>query len=183
MKIAVVNGNHSKENSELDFYITKFIAQLIKNGHSVNRYELLDMKIKPCVGCWSCWVKTPGVCAVPDDIESIRREYITSDAIVFATPIVAGFASAIMKNAIDKLIPIALPYIKVKRNEMRHYARYNRIAATAVILQQLPDADDEDVKIVSDYFGRMAYHFESKMVFTRMTNESEKEAAHAFSAV
>ncbi len=42
-----------------------------------------DMKILPCVGCNACWLKTPGVCAIRDDQETILRAFLRYDAAIF----------------------------------------------------------------------------------------------------
>lgn len=42
-------------------------------AEKVNEYRVIHtatMRISPCVGCNSCWLKTPGVCALKDDVNA-----------------------------------------------------------------------------------------------------------------
>lgn len=52
-------------------------------AEKVDEYHVIHtaaMRIAPCVGCNSCWLKTPGVCALKDDYEQILKAYLEYDA-------------------------------------------------------------------------------------------------------
>ena len=55
-------------------------------AEKVDEYRVIHtaaMRIAPCVGCNSCWLKTPGVCALKDDYEQILKAYLEYDAAIF----------------------------------------------------------------------------------------------------
>ena len=69
MKIAVFNGSARQEN-------TKALVQAFKEGaesagHSVDVYQVGQMKIAGCLGCEYCHTKGEGVCVQKDDLEKI----------------------------------------------------------------------------------------------------------------
>ena len=54
------------------------ISNLIKD----NNKEIVntsDMNIAHCMGCNQCWLKTPGICAIKDDYESILKKLVKAD--------------------------------------------------------------------------------------------------------
>jgi len=106
---------------------TNVIINLLRA--KVNDTEVLDInkyKIGNCIGCTDCWFKTPGVCAVKDDWEIVFKKILKSDGVIFITEAQLGFISHKMKNIVDRFIPLALPYTKIHKGEMRHPGRYNK---------------------------------------------------------
>jgi multimeric flavodoxin WrbA len=54
-----------------------------------------------CMGCFGCWVKTPGECIIDDMMSKINRNYINSDVVIYLSPIIFGQFSANIKNSLD----------------------------------------------------------------------------------
>ena len=50
-----------------------------------------DQSIKSCIGCWSCWLKTPGGGVMVDQMTEIYPDYINSDTIVLLMDTSQGF--------------------------------------------------------------------------------------------
>jgi multimeric flavodoxin WrbA len=67
MKITILNGENRPDKTELGDYLSEFASELSKLKNSTQIFTLSDMNLKFCTGCWSCWVKTPGVCSQKDD--------------------------------------------------------------------------------------------------------------------
>lgn len=51
----------------------------LKNAFTFN---LAELKISHCVGCWTCWWKTPGRC-IYQDLNEFYHEYITAEKAIF----------------------------------------------------------------------------------------------------
>ena len=49
---------------------------LPNNGDEVEFINTSDMKIAHCIGCNQCWLKTPGICAIKDDYETIVKRLV-----------------------------------------------------------------------------------------------------------
>jgi len=152
---------------------------LVENGAQVTSLVLRDMNIRYCVGCWGCWVKTPGECLSKDDSADVCRAVIDSDLTVMASPLVMGFPSALLKKSVDKLIPLVHPYSTMVQGEVHHVARYPRYPRLALLLQPESDTDNEDIAIVTDIFGRSALNLKSSLAFTLLTTQAIEEGVDA----
>ncbi|MGI6085336.1 MAG: flavodoxin family protein [Acetivibrionales bacterium] len=96
-------------------------------GCEVQRIVLSSDEIKSCIGCFGCWVKTPGLCVITNDCANdISRELMRSDAVVLLTRITYGGFSPDSKAFLDRSIQNVLPYFEIYRDEMRHKMRYGR---------------------------------------------------------
>ncbi|HUU05985.1 MAG TPA: flavodoxin family protein, partial [Patescibacteria group bacterium] len=113
----------------------------------VKAFALAGMNIKPCRGCFSCWVKTPGRCIIDDDDqEAILRATAASDLVIWLTPITFGGYSPELKKALDRIIPILLPFFIKIRGETHHPLRYPQQRRLLVIgTQRQDDADSENI--------------------------------------
>jgi multimeric flavodoxin WrbA len=64
MKITILNGN--PELSGFDGYLAQVKCLLEDQHHSVTQLDLRSLPLRHCVGCFGCWVKTPGMCVARD---------------------------------------------------------------------------------------------------------------------
>ncbi len=164
MKILILNGNPDQENEDFDHYLTGLSKTLQRDRNEVEIVMLRDKRIISCSGCWNCWVKTPGRCSVSDDTDSIRMKYIQSEMVIFASPLIMGFISAIMKKTMDKLIPLLHPYITLVNNECHHKSRYEKYPLIGLIYQDI-EKDDEYLQITESIFRRFALNFKTDLAF------------------
>jgi multimeric flavodoxin WrbA len=49
---------------------------------------------------------------------------INSDRVFFASPVIMGYLSAVMKKFMDKLTPLIHPYLTIDQGEAHHKHRY-----------------------------------------------------------
>ncbi|MBN2159186.1 MAG: flavodoxin family protein [Spirochaetes bacterium] len=182
MNIVILNGNPDPNARELERYIDALTAELAAKGHEVNAHTLRDMNIRSCTGCWSCWVKTPGMCAQHDDMPVVYTSVMAADLVLFASPIIMGFVSALLKRANERFIPLIHPYLVIDRGECHHLKRYTRYPELGLILHKGADADDEDIKITSDIYARIALNFKTTLRFSIQTSQPIQEALHAIAA-
>ena len=125
------------------------------------------------------WDKTPGEYSnAADDTRDVRREYINSDFILFASPIIMGFTCTLLKKANDKLLPLLLPYIEIVQNECHHLSRYDKYPKTGLLLEEEKDTNDDDIKIISDIYMRNAINLKSALCFTKLINDSVDEVVN-----
>jgi len=179
MKICVLNGN--SEPGELDVFLSRFGLLAEERGHSVKVLQLRDMDIKYCIGCFGCWVKTPGECIARDDSAEVCRTVVHSDVLVCASQVKMGQVSALVKKTLDKLIPLVLPYFTVHEGEIHHPQRYARTRELALILQK-DGADEEDLAIIERSFRRMCINFDSSFLSLKLTDEPVEEVVDALAA-
>ena len=179
MQITILNGNPDAGNTAFDGYLKRLSDELTSGGHAVTVFELREMDIKYCIGCLDCWVKTPGQCVSADEARDVCRAYINSDFVLWASPVIMGFYSALLKKVTDKFIALVCPYATFVQGESHHMARYDRYPLTGLLLQKIGDNDDEDISIISDTHGRTALNFKSTSSFTKLTLDSVEDVARA----
>ena len=72
----------------------KAVLEQISNVIKDNDKEIVntsDMKIAHCMGCNQCWLKTPGVCTIKDDYESILKKLVKADNLWLVSNTQFGF--------------------------------------------------------------------------------------------
>ena len=97
---------------------------LKQDGARVETFPLREMKLAHCLGCFGCWVKTPGMCVEADAGREIARAIIQSDTTVFFTPVTFGGYSPELKKMMDRFIQLISPYFQMDHGEVHHPPRY-----------------------------------------------------------
>ncbi len=179
MTILILDGSPGAADSSFERYLTELAAHLQSHGHILQVVKLSEKRIKQCVGCWSCWVKTPGRCFVNDDSDAIRSDIMHADLVVFASPLLMGFTSALLKTLQDKLIPLVHPYIELVQNEAHHIRRYPSYPRLGLLVQKERDTDEEDLQIVKSIYERLALNFKTELAVFQTTDVKETEVADA----
>lgn len=140
MKALLLNGARTGEG-DVDYIAALVDDHLRQRGWDTIRYTLRDHDIKHCIGCFDCWVKTPGECIIKGDHHTISQQTMQSDLLLLITPIVFGSYSSQLKKMIDHQIPLVMPFFKRIDGEIHHQTRYDRYPAFVGIgLQRTPDA-------------------------------------------
>lgn len=183
MKITILNGNPNADNVKFDNYLKNLSDLLESSQHTVTILKLREIDVRYCIGCWGCWVKTPGECIVKDGSRDICREYINSNFVLFASPVIMGFTTALLKKARDKLIPLLHPYFEIAQNEVHHLSRYDKYPLIGLLLEKGEDTDEEDVKIISDISRRGAINFKTSFRFTKLTDDAVEEVANEINRI
>ncbi len=115
MKILGISGSPRNGNTE---WMVKTVLQSAESAGAQTELILLrTMDIRLCRGCLACEVggsKRPGVCVIKDDMEPLLGKMLAADAFVFGTPVYFYLLSALLKNFMDRTVPI-WPLLKGKR--------------------------------------------------------------------
>jgi multimeric flavodoxin WrbA len=124
--------------------VEKVIAEKLQfAGWEVEAVALREKKIAGCLGCFGCWLKTPGTCVIDDDGRRIAREIIQSDLLVLLSPVIFGGYSFELKKALDRMIPNIMPYFRMARGEIHHmprYPKYPDLAVVGLMMAEDPEA-------------------------------------------
>jgi len=177
MKITILNGAY-EDSGTFEEYLERLIESLSKMKNEIHYFKLRDLRIKQCMGCFGCWVETPGECIVPDDTVKIRRAAVNSDLLLFASPLVLGFTTSILKKAIDKMLPIVHPYFTIRAGEIHHKKRYKNYPLLGVLIEKEIDTDEEDLEIVRAIYERVAIEMASSLVFFDSDERPPEEVAY-----
>ena len=180
-KITIINGCSDGTHAVFEEALTTEIEKH-RTTLSVEIFKLRDMKIGYCTGCWSCWVKTPGLCSIKDDMPQILRSVEASDRTVFLSPVSMDFITAQTKKICDRLIPLAHPYIEVYRGEFHHVKRYDSYPELGLLLID-PEKDVERFDVIRNVFERLSINLKSSLPLSMMIDDTESEAANAVSSL
>jgi multimeric flavodoxin WrbA len=183
MKTLILDGNPSETDDNYNLYLAEIAEHLRKKGHTVRTLTLREMSIRFCTGCWSCWWATPGECVFKDESHTVCREYINSDFVLFASPMIMGFASALIKKTQDKLIPLVHPYIDFVRGECHHRKRYDVYPKLGLLLEKTSGTDEEDIEITVDMFKRFALNLRSELALAALMTQSAQEVSDAIDGI
>lgn len=127
----------------------RLIDRLAQAGYETE-VEVLDGSLRPCMGCFGCWVRTPGECVIRDGMADINRRYMQSDAVVFLSPVVFGQCSANIKNVLDRTLPHMLPFFECRADgSTGHPPRYKRYPLVWMIGYGT-DLEDEEIRLFLD---------------------------------
>jgi multimeric flavodoxin WrbA len=167
MKITILNAN--PEFSTFDTYLNQVQSALEGAGHMLTRLDLRELPLRYCIGCWGCWVKTPGECVSRDASLEMDRAVIQSDFTLWAAPLRMGFPAALLKMAMDKHLPLIHPYMVVDQMEAHHRKRYARYPRLGLLLEKEATTDTRDLQIVADIFCRTALNLKTRLEFSLTT--------------
>ena len=63
MKVLAINSSsRNDKTSKTKLMLNHLVKGIKKAGADVKIIDLRSKKIKNCIGCMSCWTKTPGKC-------------------------------------------------------------------------------------------------------------------------
>ena len=134
MKILLINGSPKGKRSNSLKLAYSFIEGF-KNGCtddeesiSIDELHVASMNIAACKGCFACWQKTPGICCIKDDMQKVIGKLIDADLILWSFPLYYFNVPGILKNLIDRQLPMNLPFMSSKQNGYgsgSHDSRYD----------------------------------------------------------
>jgi len=113
-----------------------------------------------CMGCFGCWVKKPGECVIKDMMADINRSFVSSDVVIYISPVIFGQFSANIKNAMDRWLPNMLPFFETRPDgSTMHPSRYDAFPQVVFIGYGL-DISAEDQQLFIDITKKHRNHTE-----------------------
>lgn len=133
---------------------------LASAGWLVTPCVLREMKIADCLGCFGCWIKTPGRCIIHDEADDIARAWVNSDGAILLSPVTFGGYSSELKKALDRMICLAQPFFRKVRGETHHVPRYDR-QWPILVIGTLPAPDPESERLFADLVRRNSINMDA----------------------
>ena len=99
MKITILIGSPNR-NGSTSLLVNEFVRGAEESGHTCDVINVCHADIHPCMGCVACGYEGP--CVQKDDVEMIRAKLLSSDMVVFATPLYYYGMSAQLKTVVDR---------------------------------------------------------------------------------
>ncbi len=164
MKITIFNGSPRAEAGNTHVMVEAFMKGARKGGAEVENVFLAKKEINPCRGCFSCWLKTPGKCVTKDDMAELLDKFVSSDIIVFATPLYVDNVTGIMKNFMDRLIPGGDPHFeKDEGGECVHIIRTEK-RPKLVVISNCGFPEQSHFQVLELLFKRVARNMRTEVI-------------------
>lgn len=111
MKVTVFNGSPRGRKSNSHLIVEPLLEGARQAGAQAEEVFLIEKDIGHCRGCFTCWSKTPGKCAIKDDMANLMNLLLESDYAGLATPVYSMYMTGLLKDFYDRLLPLATPHI------------------------------------------------------------------------
>ena len=139
MKVLVINGSPKGAKSNTYQLAQAFLAGMAEGGQAPEVRELAvnQLDIRPCLGCFSCWNKTPGQCCISDDMGRVIADMLWADVTVWSFPLYYFSVPGPLKNLLDRQLPMSLPFMSEDGGESgsgSHPARYDMSGKRTVLI-------------------------------------------------
>ncbi len=106
MNVLVINGSPKGERSDTLKITRAFLEGMDETAEIV---DTMKVDVKPCLGCYACWSKTPGQCVQQDDMEELLIKITAADLVIWSAPLYCYSVPSNCKAIYDRLLPLALP--------------------------------------------------------------------------
>ena len=123
MKVVAINGSPLMDKGNTALILNPFLDGIREAGGEVQLLYTKKLKINPCQGCLSCWLKTPGKCIQKDDMEIVLGSMRGMDVLILATPLYVDGMTGPLKNLLDRIVPTGQPFIELRDGHCRHPGR------------------------------------------------------------
>ena len=107
----------------MDLVISDRALDLAGAGATATVIDLSQLKIGPCVGCFGCWVNTPGKCVIRDDACRVYPYLAKSTRLLLVSRVRYGSYDTVMKTMLERAIPIQQAFLRLVQGEIHHKMR------------------------------------------------------------
>ncbi len=140
MQVLALNSSPRKSGqSKTELMLGHLTDGMRQAGATVDIVNLREKQIKPCIGCFTCWSKTPGQCLHDDDM---RRElypmWQAADIVVYATPLYHHTVNGLMKIFLERTLPSIEPFLIPGDTRWSHPLRHPHPDVVALSVAGFP---------------------------------------------
>ena len=145
MRILVINGSPKGSRSN-SYKLAKAFLEGMKSGLGeaghrdetlVDEIDVNRMDISPCLGCFSCWNKTPGKCCIQDEMQTVIEKLLWADVTIRSFPLYYFSVPGKLKTLIDRQLPMVLPFMSEREDQIgngSHPSRYDMSGKRTVVI-------------------------------------------------
>jgi hypothetical protein len=177
VKSIILNGALG-EDPTLDRVQQVLTRELTGMDWEVTDLILRQVEIATCVGCFGCWIRTPGLCIIDDAARDVARAMAQSNLVVYLSPVTFGGYSSELKKVLDRNICHILPFFTRIDGEVHHkprYTHYPRLLGVGT----LDRADAECERIFTTLVERNAINMHAPAHAAAVVYEDQSDEAIA----
>ena len=134
-KVLILDSSPRGGEGYTSLFLQPFIDGIKKGVDSKGTVDVVTLSkynVKRCIGCLSCWTKTPGTCVIADDAAEIINKINDADLVVYAFPLYTYTVPGILKNLMDRCVQRIQPYMIGEGSNTRHPRRNPKNQAMVV---------------------------------------------------
>ncbi len=141
MKVLALNSSpRGKDQSKTELLLDSLVEGMRSAHADVEVVHLRAKKIKYCIGCYTCWTKTPGTCVFKDDMtRELFPKFMESNLAVLATPLYHFGVNAQLKTFIERTLPAIEPFIIEHNGKASHPLRGRHPLMVALSVAGFPE--------------------------------------------
>ena len=174
--MALIMDGSRADDMEARLAKETIMSELKKAGFTCSEHILRDEQVSPCIGCFKCWLNTPGECIYKDDGKKIAMDWARSKLLVLVTPVTFGGYSSDLKKGLDRVLPVLLPDFKNYNGETHHPHRYGK-GFDVIAIGTMPKENEQSAKLFSDLVYRNSLNMHSKRRPVRIIIKGQGEDA------
>lgn len=122
MKVLVLNGSPKKISDTMKITSSFLNGLNYDNSCEIKILDVINLNIKPCMGCFACWKMQNGRCVQKDDMNQILEDIISSDVIIWSFPLYCYGMPSHLKAVLDRTIPFAKMSMREENGRVVHNA-------------------------------------------------------------
>lgn len=165
MKIVLVNGSPRGRSSNTHIMTEAFLQGAQEAGAETLSVFLAEKEIRHCRGCFSCWLKTPGHCAIVDDMKHILAEADGADVLVLASPLYFDTISGMLKVFMDRMIVKGDPHFsKTASGESRHWKKPDEKTPRLLMMSNCGFPERSHFQVISHWVQRAALNMQTELL-------------------
>lgn len=141
MKVVAIDSSPRADGvSKTRMLLDALLKGMREAGAEVEAIHLRQKKVKNCMGCYTCWTKTPGVCTIKDDMTNeLFPKWLAADLAIYATPLYHFTVNATMKAFIERTLPVAEPFMQQGDGRTTHPLRHKAPEAVVLSVAGFPE--------------------------------------------
>ena len=163
MKVLALNSSpRAAGQSKTELMLAHLVKGMREAGAEVEVVNLRQKKINHCLGCYTCWTKTPGICVHKDEMAlELFPKWLASDIVVYASPLYHYTVNADMKAFIERTLPVLQPYLEYNGQKTNHPMRSDPPKSVILSVAGFPH---DSVFDALSYWARTMFSREGKLL-------------------
>lgn len=129
MRVVAFNSSpRDQQTSKTEVVLKKFMEGAARARAVTETIYLRNYRVRNCLGCFACWVKTPGRCLQQDDMtKELFDRLVEADLVVLATPLYHYNMNARLKAFIERTLPMNQPFFEKRGDRSDHPFRFEKV--------------------------------------------------------
>ena len=181
MKITAINGSPRGKRGNTYLMVEEFLKGAQSQGAETVHVLLSEMNIHQCMGCFTCWTRTPGVCLFHDDMQKI--DLSDSDIVIYATPLFVDNVSGLLKTFMDRRLSYVIPSMEKDAQGDAVHPKKQTIRPKIMVMANCGYPGQTNFDVLKLLFRRMARNAQTDLIAEIYRDEGPLLTDHKLEAV